>query len=305
MPGFNRSVFGRLSPAGPGVAILLVSHDINAVISFCDHAILLDGGRLVDSGAPRFIAKRYMEVLYTGKNRRRRASGGSLRRTSGAGGTCSYDGATPTAARDRRGRDGRGSRAYRDVNGSRHVTLPAPGTNHVRSSMKRAIQPYMFGTRRSRLWRWPSRTSAIDHRTPPVRQVLQDYAAGCGHSEVHDLASGIIIRNRHGIELFGVTNKSSGSSSRILSPGRCSRSPSRFRCGWLPETTFCRSPTPARRRPVRLAASTHIISPVIDTPHLFTTSLVNLNQVSASGASSIVSFPQCHAVHGPVLRGAN
>ena len=45
-----------------GRTILLVTHDMNAVQRFCDRAMLLDDGRLIDVGAPRAIARRYDEV---------------------------------------------------------------------------------------------------------------------------------------------------------------------------------------------------------------------------------------------------
>lgn len=47
-----------------GKAILLVSHDINTVSSFCDHAILLERGKMIASGEPATVANIYHELLF-------------------------------------------------------------------------------------------------------------------------------------------------------------------------------------------------------------------------------------------------
>ena len=47
-----------------GKSILLVSHDINQIVSVCDRAILLDGGRIVADGEPGRIGNLYHELLF-------------------------------------------------------------------------------------------------------------------------------------------------------------------------------------------------------------------------------------------------
>jgi lipopolysaccharide transport system ATP-binding protein len=47
-----------------GKAILLVSHDINTVSSFCDQAILLERGKLIASGSAAKVANIYHELLF-------------------------------------------------------------------------------------------------------------------------------------------------------------------------------------------------------------------------------------------------
>jgi len=44
--------------------ILFVSHDINAVLSFCDCAIWLDNGKMIMMGEPKEVAQLYMEATY-------------------------------------------------------------------------------------------------------------------------------------------------------------------------------------------------------------------------------------------------
>ncbi|MCD4830504.1 MAG: ABC transporter ATP-binding protein [Anaerohalosphaeraceae bacterium] len=50
-----------------GKTIIIVSHDINAVIKHCDKAVLLDGGQILAEGKPATIANYYTDLLFTGK----------------------------------------------------------------------------------------------------------------------------------------------------------------------------------------------------------------------------------------------
>jgi lipopolysaccharide transport system ATP-binding protein len=47
-----------------GKSILLVSHSINQITSLCDHAILLDSGRLLMQGEPNAVGNAYHELLF-------------------------------------------------------------------------------------------------------------------------------------------------------------------------------------------------------------------------------------------------
>lgn len=48
-----------------GKSILLVSHNLNQLVSMCDRAVLLDAGRVIDQGDPNLVAKRYHEMLFS------------------------------------------------------------------------------------------------------------------------------------------------------------------------------------------------------------------------------------------------
>jgi lipopolysaccharide transport system ATP-binding protein len=48
-----------------GRTAIIVSHDPRIVASFCDRAVLLDGGRLVFEGTPRQVADRYVSLAQT------------------------------------------------------------------------------------------------------------------------------------------------------------------------------------------------------------------------------------------------
>ena len=54
--------FQRMKEAGR--TILFVTHDMSAVERFCDRAVLLEKGRMVDLGEPAAIARRYNELNF-------------------------------------------------------------------------------------------------------------------------------------------------------------------------------------------------------------------------------------------------
>lgn len=50
-----------------GKTIILVSHDANAVLTFCDRAIVLEGGTIHADGEPREMAKVYGKLVFSSK----------------------------------------------------------------------------------------------------------------------------------------------------------------------------------------------------------------------------------------------
>lgn len=66
---FQAKCFARLKELKEqGTSILLVTHSTEQVVTHCSRAILLDGGRLLENGEPRFVVNRYLDVLF-GKDR--------------------------------------------------------------------------------------------------------------------------------------------------------------------------------------------------------------------------------------------
>jgi ABC-type polysaccharide/polyol phosphate transport system ATPase subunit len=47
-----------------GKSILLVSHDINQIVSVCDRALLLEAGRVIADGNPSEVGNQYHELLF-------------------------------------------------------------------------------------------------------------------------------------------------------------------------------------------------------------------------------------------------
>lgn len=63
---FQRKSFGKIEEfRKAGRTILLVSHDINTISTFCDHAILLERGEVVDQGDSYRIGQVYYKMLFS------------------------------------------------------------------------------------------------------------------------------------------------------------------------------------------------------------------------------------------------
>jgi len=259
-----------------GVAILLVSHDINAIISFCDRAILLDRGRLVESGDPRYVAKRYMHVSYSEQGTE-----------PGVAADASGPDAVPAVAPD----DGAAMSAGSGddaTNDSQPAPLPddesalaagePPQIARIRDAAGHPA-PYAFGTKQVEIqdvWMTDDRGRRAEVLVSgQTYRIVQRVIA---HTEVHDLSSGIVIRNRHGIELYGVTTKSSG----ILIPDLQSGQRFEFTITidmWLAAGDYFLQVAHAGPDGVQYDCRVDAYHfTVIDTPHLFTSSVVNLNQ---------------------------
>jgi lipopolysaccharide transport system ATP-binding protein len=52
-----------------GKTIVLVTHDLDAVIKFCDCALLLDGGRLLEQGNPDPVVQKYRALIFERERR--------------------------------------------------------------------------------------------------------------------------------------------------------------------------------------------------------------------------------------------
>jgi ABC-type polysaccharide/polyol phosphate transport system ATPase subunit len=66
---FQRKCFDQFERLrAQGRTIMLVTHDMSAVERFCDRAVLLENGKMLELGTPEYVARRYNEVNfgYTG-----------------------------------------------------------------------------------------------------------------------------------------------------------------------------------------------------------------------------------------------
>lgn len=51
-----------------GVTIIYVGHDLGVVRNFCDRAIWMNNGKVIDDGDPLYITAKYTEFMYTGES---------------------------------------------------------------------------------------------------------------------------------------------------------------------------------------------------------------------------------------------
>jgi len=62
---FQAKCFARLKKLKQnGASILFVSHATEQIVTHCDRAVLLDGGKMQAIGAPRDIVNRYLDILF-------------------------------------------------------------------------------------------------------------------------------------------------------------------------------------------------------------------------------------------------
>jgi ABC-type polysaccharide/polyol phosphate transport system ATPase subunit len=61
-----------------GRTILFVTHDLGAVVRFCDRAILLDHGEKLEDGKPETVVQRYQALIFERERRRRMAGKGEM-----------------------------------------------------------------------------------------------------------------------------------------------------------------------------------------------------------------------------------
>jgi hypothetical protein len=59
--------FARIRQSG--ATVILVTHDMSAVTRFCDRALLLEKGRVVEVGEPEQIGQRYLELNFSAEAR--------------------------------------------------------------------------------------------------------------------------------------------------------------------------------------------------------------------------------------------
>lgn len=57
-----------------GKTILIVSHDNSAIKKLCDKVVLLDAGKMVDTGNPDLMVQKYLELMYAREERYARES---------------------------------------------------------------------------------------------------------------------------------------------------------------------------------------------------------------------------------------
>lgn len=85
---FQRKCLGKMeSVAGTGRTVIFVSHNMSAIQSLCNRALLLESGRLVDQGSPKRIIERHLssqieQAAIPLRERTDRSGTGSVRYTS-------------------------------------------------------------------------------------------------------------------------------------------------------------------------------------------------------------------------------
>jgi ABC-type polysaccharide/polyol phosphate transport system ATPase subunit len=73
---FARKSYGKIHEfREAGHTILMVSHDINTISTFCDHALLLENGKVYEQGKPYEIGQIYYQLLFGNPEKKELSAG--------------------------------------------------------------------------------------------------------------------------------------------------------------------------------------------------------------------------------------
>jgi len=147
-----------------GTTILFVSHDPSAVRALCNHAVLLNGGKLVAEGTPADVLNRYQKIIMA----REQAYEETLKLAEAPAGENETAELSSTPL----------SHVYRHGDRSAEVLKV--------ELLDTALKP----------------TQLVETGEPLYVRVV--YVA---HSDLDDVVCGFLIRNRHGIHVYGTNTE--------------------------------------------------------------------------------------------------
>ena len=178
-----------------GITILFVSHDPSLIKSFCDEAILLDGGKLVDRGKPDSVLDYYNALL--GEKYRDVGSQAKILRP----GSNSRPAEASPEAGDESGADGAGAGAL--LSGDAQ-------TGHRTGNFKAAISDVTIrstGAGGNRSLLMPGTEATISVRVVALERI-------------DDATIGIQIKDRLGVEIYGTNTLVAGHAIGTMEAGR-------------------------------------------------------------------------------------
>ena len=176
---FQRKSFSRIRELQEtGKTILMVSHDTNAITTFCDRALLLEQGRLLEWGSPSHIVKVYLKLLFGDSNE----STGIERQAANLKDPIRYIPEQST--------------------GTELVAKPV--VDHPQSEAR-------FGNRRAEI----VSCGILDcngHSTTVLESggKYTFFLQARIHENVETVSTGFLIRNIRGVDLYGITNSTLG-----------------------------------------------------------------------------------------------
>jgi ABC-type polysaccharide/polyol phosphate transport system ATPase subunit len=140
--------FGRIRRSG--ATVLLVTHDMGAVQRFCDRAVLLEHGRLVEIGAPERVGLRYLQLNFDAEARAAEEAEANALEGGGEARTAGAQGEEDTEAVELRLGDRRAEIVeswFEDAAGKRVTVLPTglPCTFRSRVRFNDRLEDPLFG----------------------------------------------------------------------------------------------------------------------------------------------------------------
>jgi lipopolysaccharide transport system ATP-binding protein len=237
---FQEKCFRKLQTLrDDGTTILLVSHDVNAVTSFCDRALLLESGGLVAQGPSAEVSRTYLRLIYGNEPNADPKNSPAVRQVAASETSQELNAPRNPSAGEDASRFGNGAVSIIKV--AIHEKSGEP-TRVLKSGMKYRIS----------------------------QQVLI-------RSAMEGLSSGFIVRNQRGVDLFGITNETVGMHVGKLEPGDMVTLDIDIEA-WLAAGDYFLQAANASADGTQYDCHLDAVHfTVIGTPHLFTTSIVNLN----------------------------
>jgi lipopolysaccharide transport system ATP-binding protein len=178
-----------------GKSILLVSHDINQIVSVCDRALLLEAGRVIADGNPGEVGNTYHELLFG--PRPMAVEGPPSPPAQAIHETPSV---SPLAEITNEG-------------GQRSGDREAPSVNEdtVEATAGGVKRDYRYGDGRARI----AEVTLLDAARRPVSRLrsLDRYLLVCrleAFDPLDNLCFGFLVRDRRGLDLFGWDMQTAG-----------------------------------------------------------------------------------------------
>lgn len=223
---FQRKCFGKIEQLkDAGCTLLFVSHSAGSVTHLCDRAVLLDSGRRLLSGVPKYVVAMYQRLLYAPADRRV-AVLEEIRQADGAGEAAMLEHEPDMPA----------------LSGDNH----APAVELYETTSSERFEPGLK----------PSSTVELLSRGVRIENVriLSDnghpvnvLAPGGQYRVAYDarfleegrhVNLGMMVKSVEGIELFGMTSNAVGDAIERVSAGTVCRVSFRFRNRFLPGSYF-------------------------------------------------------------------
>ncbi len=171
---FNRKCFNTINEfREKGRTILLVSHDLNVVSSFCDKTILLNEGQILAYGDPRDVTRIYHQLLYCQEKEEATEVSG-------------------LAARETEERDELRERAKEHL----HLAqMPDDAPYEIRCGDRKEAEIIDFGI--------------LDQQGNKVTLLTSGekytfFMDALFHEDVKDISFGFVIRDPKGVNIFGI-----------------------------------------------------------------------------------------------------
>lgn len=229
-----------------GVSILLVTHDVNSVTSFCDRAILMEAGSVLTIGKPDAVAKHYLEVLY--------------------GNGSPAGNAQPVSIDEAVAQDDESSGMETENQTSTWADELAQTSGRFGNKKAEIVDVGIFTPDGERV---AMVTSGQKYR---IRQRVKF------HDDVDYLSTGFMIRTVKSVDIFGVTNKSCGQSTLVYAKKGQIFDVSVDVDLWLGAGDYILHVANAGESGEQYdCVPSALTFTVLGTPNLFSTSIVNLN----------------------------